>query len=117
MLMLIRSLPLAMVKGAAIFVLCGTVLCQVVQHCGSGANVIYVHVTHADVDVTVDGTRHHVYALEQSPVVCDVRPGRHVLRMMRGERILYEEEFSLEPGEERVMVAWDRSGEADGHRP
>jgi hypothetical protein len=107
MLTFIRSLPLALVKGAMMFVLGGAILCQVVQQCGRGTGVVYVHVTTPDVDVTIDDATFHLHSLEESPIVCDLLPGGHVLRMLRGERVLFDEEFMLGPGEERVMVAWD----------
>ena len=42
-----------------------------------------VHVMEAGVDVWIDGMAYRVEDLRDSPIVCDLRPGRHTLRMSR----------------------------------
>ena len=67
----------------------------------------YIHVVPPAVDVTVDGQTYRVETLWDSPIVCELRPGRHLLRMLRSERVLFEQEFTLDPGEEVVLTAWE----------
>jgi hypothetical protein len=68
-----------------------------------------------EVDVSVDDESYRVKSLWESPVVCELRPGRHTVRMIRYGQVLYEEEFTLAAGEERILTAWD--GNTDGRSP
>ena len=60
----------------------------------------------------VDDVAYQVESLWETPIVCEISPGRHILRMSRGERVLYEEEFTLGPGKEIVLMAWEQPGES-----
>jgi hypothetical protein len=109
--MLIQTLSLPMVKGAGALLLGGIVLWQVVDHCGSTRGVAIVHVALARVTVTIDESRYWIETLEDTPIVAELRPGRHVVRMLRGQSVIFEEEFTLAPGRERILSAWDPSDE------
>jgi hypothetical protein len=86
----------------------GSAVCwQVVEHADSRDCEAVVHVTEAEVDVMIDGSEYRVEAWRPSPIVCELRPGRHTLRMTRGGRVLYEEAFTLGPGDDIVLTAWD----------
>ena len=43
----------------------------------------------------------------EAPIVCNLRRGRHELRMWRGAQLVYRESFRVRPGEDVVLTAWD----------
>jgi len=107
MLKLIRSLVFGMVKGIGALAIGGAILWQVVEHCGPAKCVAYVHVAKSQVNVTVDDETYWVETLWETPIVCELRPGRHILRMLQCGRVLFEQEFTLDPGQEVVLTAWE----------
>jgi hypothetical protein len=84
----------------------GAILWQVHDHCGSMKCVVYVHVSSPGVDITVevDAQTYRVETIWETPIVCELRPGRHLLRLLRSGRVLLEEEFTLAPGQEVVLA-------------
>jgi hypothetical protein len=76
----------------------------------------FVHVTESNVDVMIDGESYRVESGYTPPIVCDLSPGPHTLRMSRQGRVLYEESFTLRPGDEAVLTAWDVSRTAAAGR-
>jgi hypothetical protein len=119
MLSTIRSTMVAMLRGMASLAMGGVILWQVAIRSGPQDCVAYVHVSKPNVLVTVDGSDYHIESLDQTPIVCELAPGRHLLRMCQTGRIVYEQEFTLAKGEEIVLVAWERPNEAPagGHTP
>jgi hypothetical protein len=107
MLSLCKSLAMGTVKGLSALALGGVILWQVHNHCGSMKGVAYVHVLTPDVDVTIDDQAYRVKNMAEGPIVSELRPGRHMLRMLRSGRALFEQEFTLDPGEEVVLTAWE----------
>jgi hypothetical protein len=103
----IRSMMFVIGKGIGAFGLGGVILWQVAVHIGPQNGVAYVHVSTPNVDVMVDDVAYHIETLWETPIVCELRPGHHVLRMCRSGRSLYEQEFSLGIGQEIVLVAWE----------
>jgi hypothetical protein len=51
----------------------------------------------------------------KTPIVFDLRPGRHSARLVKDGRVVYQEEFLLRGGEEVILMAWD--GYDDGRSP
>jgi hypothetical protein len=111
---LIRSIVLGIVKGVVALALGGAILWEVVEHCGPAKGIAYVHVAKSQVNVTVDDETYWVETLWDTPIVCTLHPGRHMLRMLQHGHVLYEEEFTLEPGEEVVLTAWEGYKEKRG---
>ena len=107
MLSLCKSLAVGTIKGLSALALGGAIIWQVHDHCGVVKCLAYIHVVPPAVDVTVDGQTYRVETLWDSPIVCELRPGRHLLRMLRSDRVLFEQEFTLDPGEEVVLTAWE----------
>ncbi len=107
MFILIQRLMIRAVKGVTAFVLGGVILWHVVENCGSTKGIAYVHVSKPEVDITVDNETYHVETLWETPIVCELRPGRHMLRMFQSGRILFEQEFAMDPGQEVVLTAWE----------
>jgi hypothetical protein len=95
------------IKCFGAIVLGTAILWQIVEHSGPPRCQVVVHVTEDDVDVEVDGWDYRVKSTMASPIVLDLRPGRHTLRMSRRGRLLYEESFTLRPGRDVVLTAWD----------
>jgi hypothetical protein len=100
-----------MIKGLSALALGGAILWQVHSHCGPMKGIAYVHVGTPGVDVTVDDQTYRVETAWECPIVCELRPGRHLLRMLRSGRALFEQEFTLEPGQEVVLRAWEGANE------
>lgn len=107
MLSLCKNLAVGTIKGLSALALGGAILWQVHDHCGTMKAVAYVHVVIPAVDVTVDRQTYRVETLWDSPIVCELRPGRHLLRMLRSGRVLFEQEFTLDAGQEVVLTAWE----------
>jgi hypothetical protein len=101
--------PLALTRRVAACLLGGLFLWQVADHAGSTSGRAIVHVLEPRVDVTVDEKKYWIETLGDTPIVCDLRPGRHTVRMLRDGRVLYEESFSIAVGQELMFTAWDES--------
>ena len=108
MLVTIRATVFAMMKGLGTIGLGAVILWQVAIHSRPQNGVAYVHVVVPNVEIIVDDVEYHIETLQESPLVCDLRPGRHMLRMRRREQVLFEEEFTLGIREEVVLTAWER---------
>jgi hypothetical protein len=102
---LIRILLTACLKGIAALALGSAILGTVARSCGPRVGVAYIHVSTSEVDLTVDESAYRVESLAETPVVCVLPPGLHVVRMSRSGTMLYEEAFVLEPGQEVVLCA------------
>ncbi len=111
MWMTIRSLIFALGKVIGALGLGGLILWQVVIHIGPQYGIAYVHVPKPNVDVMVDDERYHIETIWDTPIVCELSPGPHVLSMSRSGRVVYEENFSLGVGQEVVLTAWEPPSE------
>jgi hypothetical protein len=80
-----------------------------VLHAGPRDCEVVVHVTEVGVTVKIDGWVYPVDPTPGAPIVCELQPGNHTLTMDRGDRSLYREEFTLSPGEHRVLTAHDET--------
>jgi hypothetical protein len=113
--MLIQTFAFSMARRVGALLLGGIILWQVVDRCGATRGQAIVHVSMPQVEVRIDDQAYWVETLWATPIVCELRPGHHRLRMLRSGRVLYEEEFTLAAGEERILAAWD--GYRDGRSP
>jgi hypothetical protein len=98
-----------MAKGLAGMTLSAAVLWQVAEHSVPDMSELVVHVSELGVDVTVDHLGFRVDDYRDMPVVCSVRAGKHLLRMYREGKVIYEEEFTVRRGQDRVLAAWDET--------
>jgi hypothetical protein len=80
---------------------------QVAQHAGARRAMAIVHVVATDVVVAVDDRAYPIESVAESPLVCELGTGEHVLRMRRGPRLVYEEKFTLRPGQELILAAYE----------
>jgi hypothetical protein len=108
MLFMTRAFQFAAVKAVGGLALGGAVLWQVAAHSGPPNGIAYVHVSTPQVDVMVDERTYHIQSLWDSPIVCELRPGKHSLQMSRYGQTLFAEEFTLKAAEEVVLTAWER---------
>jgi hypothetical protein len=111
MLITIRNLMFVTGKGIGAFSLGGAFLWYVAVHCGPQNGIAYVHVSTPNVDVMVDDVEYHVETQWESPLVCELSPGTHRLRMIRSGKVVFEEQFSLGVGKELVLITWDQTSE------
>jgi hypothetical protein len=114
MFTLIRILLTASLKGIAALTLGCAILGMVARSCGPRDGVAYIHVFTTEVDVTVDDSTYRVESRSESPIVCTLPPGPHVVRMSRAGTLLHEEAFMLEPGQEIVLCACARPAATHG---
>ncbi len=101
--MLIQTLILPAARWVGSLLLGGAILWQVAEHSGSTKGCAIVHVPKVGVEVEVDQTRYRIETLWETPVVCELTPGRHTLRMIRDGRVVCEEEFAVGRGEEIIV--------------
>jgi hypothetical protein len=67
-----------------------------------------VHVMERQVQVIIDDEVFWIEDETVGPLVCSLRPGQHSMRVVRDSRVIQEEEFSLQPGQQGVLTAWDQ---------
>ena len=95
-----------LIKGMGSLILGGLTLCWIVDQVGPTDGTALVHVIEPDVVVTVGGQSFSIEQRRGAPIECRLRPGRHLLRMKRGDRVLYEEWFAVHRGEEVILTAY-----------
>ena len=109
-MLLARALSIEAARRAGAIVFGGLLLWQVVDKAGQGEGEVVVHVAEVGATVSIDG-RDYAFDLAPGEPICQsLRPGRHALAMRRGGRIVYEESFTIEPGDHLVLTAWDEAG-------
>ncbi len=108
MLIMIRAFQVAAVKAVGGLALGGAILWQVAAHTGPPNGTAYVHVSTPQVDVMIDRETYHIESLWDSPIVCELAPGKHTVQMSRNGQTLFAEEFTLKAAEEVVLTAWER---------
>jgi hypothetical protein len=101
----IKSSLVALGKPIAGLALGGAILWQVAAHSGPPIGIAYVHVTTPEIDVMVDDAKYHIETLSDSPIVCELCAGKHLLQMSRKGQTLFEEEFTVKAGAEVVLTA------------
>jgi len=81
---------------------------HVAQHAGlQRRGTAIVHVAQLNVVIAIDGQVYPVDSMAETPLVCELGPGEHVLAMSRGGRLVYQESFTIEPGGELILSAYD----------
>jgi hypothetical protein len=98
---------LGLTKCVGAVALAAAVFWETAERSGGETSEIVVHVMAEAVEVIVDDSRFWVAERLQQPIVSQLRPGRHELRMIRDGRVVYEEPFVVERGQDRVLTAWD----------
>jgi hypothetical protein len=99
------SLASPLVKIIGALVLGGTTLSWIADQAAQDESTVVVHVIEPNVIVTV-GERSFANDRSFGVIECQLRPGRYLMRMQRGDHILHEEWFTAKRGENVVLVAW-----------
>ena len=94
-----------LIRGVAALLLGGTTLWWIVEQVGPTQGTVLVHVTEPDVEVSVGGQDFSIEEGRYDPIDCRLHAGRYLLRMKRGDLILYEEWFTVHRGEEVMLTA------------
>ncbi len=102
-------------KRVAALVLGAVVLWQVAEHSGPTVGRVLVHVATLPADLVVDGNVYRVDDLHETPIICELRPGRHTAQLVRDKQVLYHEDFTVKAGDEVILTAWDQF--QDGRSP
>jgi hypothetical protein len=79
----------------------------IVDRPASGERSVVIHVVDPDLDVGLDDVTYPV-ATVYDPIECQLPVGVHRLVMRRGDDILLDEPFEVEPGRDVVLTAWRR---------
>jgi hypothetical protein len=109
MSVIIRAFQASALTTVGALALGGAILWQVAAHTGPPNGTAYVHVCTPQVDVMVDEQTYAIQSLWDSPIVCELRPGKHKVQMSRNGQTLFAEEFTLKAAEHIVVTAWERS--------
>ena len=102
--LIIQTAVYTLGKRVGSFLLGGVVLWQVAEHTGPSHGQAIIHVANKHVDVTVDRDAYRIEDLSESPIVCELRPGHHTVRMSRDGKDLYQEDFVVAAGEDTVLA-------------
>jgi hypothetical protein len=113
--MVLRTASWTVGKPLGAVLLGGVILWQCAEHAGSPKGRAIVHVATLPADLVIDHAVYRVEDLSRSPIVCELRPGRHNARLLRDGQVLYQEEFLARADEEVILTAWD--GYRDGRSP
>jgi hypothetical protein len=100
---MVISLIATTVKRLGAVCLAFVVLWHVARHAGPQACEAIVHVARPGVIVSVDTRSYRVDSIEDSPVVCELTPGTHTVKVQRDELLLGEEDFTVEAGKQVVL--------------
>jgi hypothetical protein len=84
----------------------GVVVWQVATYGDRRHGQAVVHVEVADVELEIDGDRRLIDAIPYAPLVFELKPGWHSLRMTRADGVTFSQPFEVQPGEDSVLVAW-----------
>jgi hypothetical protein len=74
----------------------------------SGERSVVIHVVEPDVEVRVDDVTYPIVGTVYDPIECQLPVGGHRLVMCRGDEVLLDEPFEVEPGRDVVLTAWRR---------
>jgi hypothetical protein len=94
-------------KRLAWALVASAILAWVAAHSAPGRAEVVVHVSEANVEVSLGGRTFRIEERRFDPIVCELPAGCHVLVMTRHGRILYQEFFDVRPGQSLVLTAWN----------
>ncbi|WZO99036.1 hypothetical protein EP7_000628 [Isosphaeraceae bacterium EP7] len=96
------------VRAAGALLLGGVILWQVAERSVPPGGETVIHVTEAEVDVFLDDSHYRVDTQVDSPIVRELAPGWHTLRMMKDGEVLYDRPFEIVRGEYGpILTAWN----------
>jgi hypothetical protein len=84
------------------------ILWHVSQNTGETDGRVIVHVTETDVSIRIDDDlERSINSTEQIPTVFAIPPGRHQIRLFRGESMEDDQQFEVGAGEEVMLTLWN----------
>jgi hypothetical protein len=104
----LQRFALGVAKALGACMLGGGILYQVIERVSPDPCIARVHVAKARANITIDDQTFWVNTAWGTPLACKLKPGHHVVRMLEGPNVLFEDEFTLEPGQEIVLAVWDK---------
>ena len=102
-----KSLLTGLAKCLGALLLALVVLWPTVKDVGTEDSEVVVQVMEKHVQILIDDQIYWVDEENERPIVCQIQPGRHVMRVLRQGNLIQEVEFSLQPGQQGVLTAWD----------
>jgi hypothetical protein len=105
--MLIAPVLASVARRAGAALLGGAVLWAVAREAGPRDCQAVIHAAEEGLEVSVDGRVCPRERDPYSPIVCELRSGRHTMSVRRGGRPVHEESFDLGPGDQVVLTAMD----------
>jgi hypothetical protein len=97
------SLIATTVKRLGAVCLAFVVLWHVGRHAGPQAGEAIVHVPRPGVIVSVDYRSYRIDSSADSPVVCELAPGTHTVKVLRDDLLLSEQDFTIEAGKQVIL--------------
>ncbi|WP_435006076.1 hypothetical protein P12x_003743 [Tundrisphaera lichenicola] len=107
--MMIQNMITASIRWTGSCLLGGGILWHVASLVGPTEGEVVIHVTEVGAVVTVDGLPYRSDPDQGSSIVCNLPVGTHTLRTYRGEQLIQEENFTINPGNDVVLTAHDPS--------
>jgi hypothetical protein len=96
-------------RAAGAMLLGGVILWQVADRAVPHRGETIIHVTVADADVFLDDDHYQIHDQADSPIVRQIKPGWHVLRMMKYGKVLYDRPFEILRGDDGIILtAWNQ---------
>jgi hypothetical protein len=106
---MIISMIATLLKRLGAVCLAFVIFWHVTQHAGPRRGKAIVQVPDTDdIVVAVDQRNYHVRTPEETPVVCDLEPGTHIVQVWRRGVLRGEEHFIIEAGKEVVIAPLGR---------
>jgi hypothetical protein len=88
------------VKRLGVICMALVLLWHLARLSGAEMGKAIVYAPRAGVLVSIDNRTYRIDSLADSPVVCELSPGVHIVQVRRDELLLGEEDFTVEPGKE-----------------
>jgi len=95
---MVISLIATTVKRLGVICLALVLLWHLARLSGAEVGKAIVYAPRAGVLVSIDNRTYPIASLADSPVVCELSPGVHLVQVRRNELLLGEEDFIVEPG-------------------
>jgi hypothetical protein len=100
---MVISLIATSVKRLGAVCLALVILWHLAHHAGPQVGKAIVHAPRPGVLVSIDNRSYRIDSLAESPVVCELSPGAHTVKVHRDELLLGEEDFTVEPGKQVIL--------------
>jgi hypothetical protein len=97
--------------------LCMGFLGWVAANSGSREGEVIVHVNEPDVKITVGPRTYDIHGQPVEPIVCTLPFGQHELIVMKANRVLMKQRFTVSGQQSTILSAWDPNRRSVEDRP